>query len=151
MKLLLILISIVALGAVIGAVVIGVRTFDDTVVDKPYEHGLAYDTDHHEKISSGWNIAILNKDLFIGKNDVQFSVTDRDNIPVSDIEVSVLLSRPASGSYDMTYRATAAGKGQFGIIADLPLYGYWNAKIRVKDRDNTVTFDRTLFAKKKQQ
>lgn len=145
MKPLLIIVSLIGLCAVIGAIVVGTRTFDGTVVDKPYERGLAYDAAHHAKEASGWNAEIRNKGLITGKNDILISVLDRNGRPVADAEVSVIVSRPSTPSYDKTYKA-AAEKGLFRITADLPLYGYWDAKIQVSDKAKTVTFERTLFA-----
>lgn len=146
MKLLLVVITLVGLGAVIGAVVVGTRNFDGTVVDKPYERGLTYDAVHHEREKSGWNTEILNKGLTTGMNDILLSVTDRNNRPMTDAEVSVVISRPSSSSYDRTYKAAITEKGQFRIAADLPLYGYWNAKIMITAQGKSIIFERTLFA-----
>ncbi|MBI5076463.1 MAG: FixH family protein [Nitrospirae bacterium] len=147
MKFLIIIVSIIGIGAVIGAVVVGTRTFDGTVVDKPYERGLSYDAVHHEKEASGWQVEILNKDLATGKNNILISVLDRNGRPATDAEVSVIVSRPSTPSYDKTYKAEAE-KGQFRITAELPLYGYWDAKILVSDKARTVTFEKTLFAER---
>ena len=149
MKFLLIIVSIIGIGAVISAVVVGIGTFDGTVVNKPYEQGMSYDAVHHEKKASGWNAEILNKDLTIGTNTILLSVTDRNNRPVTGVEVSVMVSRPSSASYDRTYKSAATEKGQFRITADLPLYGYWDAKVQVTDKARSVTFERTLFAEQK--
>lgn len=149
MKFLLIIVSIIGIGAVIGAVVVGIRTFDGTVVDKPYERGLSYDAVHHEKVASGWNAEILNKEFTIGTNDILLSVTDRNNRSVTEVEVSVVVSRPSSASYDRTYKAAATEKGQFRLTVDLPLYGSWDAKVQVTDRSRSITFEQTLFAERK--
>jgi len=149
MKLLLIIVSIIGLGAVIGAVVVGSRNFDGTVVDNPYESGLAYDAVHHEKEASGWYAEILNRILTTGRNDILISITDRNHRPVTDVEVSVMVSRPSSASYDRTYKAVMTDRGQFRLTADLPLYGYWDAKVQVTDRARSVSFEQTLFAEQK--
>jgi nitrogen fixation protein FixH len=149
MKTVLGIVSLIGTAAVIGAVVVGIRTFDGTVVDKPYERGLSYDAVHHEKEVSGWNAEILNRDLTIGVNDILLSVVDRNDRPVTDVEVSVVISRPSSASYDKTYKTVATEKGQFRLTADLPLYGYWDAKVQVTDKSRSITFERTLFAERK--
>lgn len=149
MKLLLIIVSMIGLSAVIGALVVGTRTFDGTVVDKPYERGLAYDAVHHSKEASGWSAEILNKDLTTGKNDILLAVIDKNGRVVADVEVTVVVSRPSSASYDKTYKAAATERGLFRITADLPLYGYWDAKVQVSDRSRTVTFEKILFAEQK--
>jgi len=94
MKRVLAVVTLIGLAAVIGAFVIGMRTFDGTVVDKPYEHGLAYDAVHHEKESSGWIAEIVNRQFTIGTNTLLLSVTDRNRRPVTDVEISVVVSRP---------------------------------------------------------
>ena len=151
MKFLLILVSLIGLGAVIGAVVVGTRTFDGTVVDKPYEQGLSYDAVHHEKEASGWNVQILNKELTSGSNDILLSVTDRNGRPVTDTGVTVVLGRPSSSSYDRTYNAASTGEGTFKIAADLPLYGYWNAKIQITAQGKSIIFEKTIFAEQKKR
>jgi nitrogen fixation protein FixH len=149
MKLLLILISIIGLGAVVGAVVVGTRSFDGTVADKPYEQGLAYDAAYHAKVESGWNVEIMKQEFITGSNDIMISVTDRNNKPVTDAEISVSISRPSSSAYDRTYKAVAAEKGMFRIAAELPLYGYWTAKIQVAKENRSVIFEKTLFAEQR--
>ncbi len=150
MKLLLVIVAIIGLSAVIGAVVVGTRSFDGTVVDKPYERGLSYDAAHHEKEASGWNAEILNKGLTVGKNDILLSITDKEGRKVTDVEVTVVISRPSSSTYDKTYKASEE-KGLFRIAADLPLYGYWDAKVQVSDRSRTVTFEKRLYAAEKSE
>ncbi|MBI5848068.1 MAG: FixH family protein [Nitrospirae bacterium] len=149
MKLLLIVVSIIGLSAVIGAVVIGTRTFDGTVVDRPYERGLAYDAAHHEKEASGWRLDVLNPSFTTGKNDIRFLLTDRNGTPLSDVEIALSISRPSSKDYDKTYAAAKTEQGQYTANADLPLYGYWDAKVQVRDSSRSITFERTLFANQK--
>jgi len=149
MKLLLIIVSIIGLSAVIGAVVVGTRTFDGTVVDKPYERGLAYDAVHHEKEVSGWNVEILNKTFASGTNDILLSVTDRNGKPLTDAEITLSISRPSSKTFDKTYAAVKTGNGQFIAKADLPLYGYWTASVQVTEKGKSVAFEKTLFAERK--
>lgn len=146
MKLLLIIISIIGIGSVIGAIVVGIRTFDGTVVDKPYERGLSYDAVHHEKEASGWKLEMLNQSYTTGGNDILISVADINSRPITDVEVTAVISRPSSASYDRTYKAIATEKGLFKITADLPLYGYWDAKVQVTDRSRTILFEKTIFA-----
>jgi nitrogen fixation protein FixH len=149
MKLLLIIVSIIGIGSVIGTLVVGTRTFDGTVVDKPYERGLSYDSVHHEKEASGWKLDILNQSFTIGKNDILLSVTDRNGKPLTDVEIALSISRPSSKAYDKTYKAVKTEKGQFMAGADLPLYGYWTASVQVTEKGKSITFEKTLFAERK--
>ncbi len=149
MKLLLIIVSIIGLSAVIGAVVVGTRTFDGTIVDKPYEHGLAYDAVHHEKEVSGWNVEILNKTFTSGTNDILLSVTDRNGKSLTDAEIVLSISRPSSKAFDRTFKAVKKENGQFIAQADLPLYGYWIASVQVTEKSKSIVFEKTLFAEQK--
>ena len=149
MKLLLIIVSIIGLGAVIGSVVVGTRTFEGTIVEKPYEQGLAYDAIHHEREASGWNVEILNKELTSGTNDILLSVTDRNRKPLADAVISLSISRLASRGFDKTYKAAKTEKGQFIAKADLPAYGYWTASVQVTEKGKSITFEKTLFAERK--
>lgn len=146
MKLLLVIVSIIGLGAIVGAVVVGTKNFDGTVVDKPYERGLAYDADRHERDESGLNVEVISKELSAGANDILFSVNDKNGRRVTDVGVSVSISRPSSSSYDKTYKADLTEQGLFRIAAELPLYGYWSAKIQIAKENRSVTFEKTLFA-----
>ena len=149
MKLVLVIVTMIGLSAVIGAVVVGTRNFDGTVVDKPYERGLVYDAMHHEKEASGWNVEILNKELTSGSNDILLSVTDRNGKPLTDAEITLSISRPSSKTFDKTYKAVKKEKGQFSAKADFPLYGYWTASVQVTEKDKSITFEKTLFAEQK--
>lgn len=149
MKLSLIIVSIIGLSAVVGAVVFGIRTFDGTVVDKPYERGLSYDAIHHEKDASGWKLDILNQSFTTGKNDILISVTDRNGKPLTDVELALSISRPSSTAFDKTYKAAKTEKGQFIAEADLPLYGYWNTRVKVTNKGRSILFEKTIFADQK--
>ncbi len=149
MKTVLIIIALIGIGSVIGAIVVGTRSFDGTVVDKPYERGLSYDAVHHEKEASGWKLDILNQSFTIGKNDILLSVTDRNGKPLTDVEIALSISRPSSKAYDKTYKAAKTEKGQFMAGADLPLYGYWDTRVQVTDKGKSIMFEKTLFAEQK--
>lgn len=151
MKLLLIIVSIIGMSAVIGAVVVGTRTFDGTVVDKPYERGLSYDATHHEKEASGWRLDILNRSFTTGKNEILFSVTDNKGKPLAGVELTLSISRPSSQAYDITYTAAKTEEGRFSAEADLPLYGYWDAKVRITDRSRSILFEKTIYAEQGKQ
>jgi len=51
-----ILIGIVSCGAgsVVTTVIVGSRSFEGIVVDKPYERGLSWDREQKERIESAW-------------------------------------------------------------------------------------------------
>lgn len=146
MKTLLIIVSIIGLAAVIGAIVVGRNTFDGIVVDKPYERGLAYDAAQKERETSGWVVDIVDPSPVAGRNELIISATDRNGNPLTDAEMSLTISRPSSATYDRTYAAVRTTKGQFRAEIELPLYGHWDVKIRVKADGKDITFERKVFA-----
>jgi len=51
-KILIVLVAVAALGAVVGAITIGARLKEPTVVADPYQAGLHYDDHRHEPVSA---------------------------------------------------------------------------------------------------
>ena len=146
MKTLLIIVSIIGLAAVVGAIVVGRSTFDGIVVDKPYERGLTYDAVQKEREASGWVVDIVDPSPVVGRNELIISATDGKGSPLPDAEISLTISRPSSASYDRTYAAVRTTRGQFRAEIELPLYGHWDVKIRVKAEGKNITFEREVFA-----
>ena len=95
MKTLISSVVIVGLSAVIGAVVIGIKSFDGTVTVKPYEEGLAWDEAHKVK---------LNSDILkMGENNLQFTLLDKHGASLDlSSAVSLNISRPSTDAYDKT-------------------------------------------------
>ena len=151
MKALLITVVFIGIAAVAGTIIVGMSTFDGTVVDKPYEQGLAYDAMQKEREASGWNVDILNPSFSVGRNDLLISVTDRDGRHLTNIGISLTISRPSSAAYDRTYKTVQTEDGQFKAETDLPLYGYWDARIQVTSKEKHITFERQIFAAKGKQ
>lgn len=145
MKKLLVMVSIIGIAAVIGAIVVGTSTFDGTVVETPYEKGLAWDVEQNERISSGWTVGILPLSPRVGMNDLHVTVTDETEKPLPG-KVVLIVSRPSSKAYDREYRTGRNEKGSYDATIELPLYGYWDLDIRVTAAGKTISFRRTLFA-----
>jgi len=146
LKTLLVLVAIIAIAAVLGAIVVGKSTFDGTVVDKPYESGLAYDAVQKEREASGWNVAIVNPSGHVGKNELMISVIDKDGRHLSATDVTLTISRPSSTAYDKTYTTIRTDTGPFRAEITLPLYGYWDAEIHVTAEGKSITFERKFLA-----
>lgn len=149
MKILLIIVCIIGLAAVIGAIVVGKSTFEGTVVDKPYEQGLSYDALRKEREASGWNVDIMRPAFSVGRNDLIISVTGKNGAMLTNAEVSLMVSRPSTSTYDRTYNMSRTDKGQFKAVIDLPLYGHWDAKIHVTAEGKSIIFERNIFAGQK--
>jgi nitrogen fixation protein FixH len=146
MRTVLIIVSILGLAAVIGAVIVGRSTFDGTVVDRPYEQGLEYDAVQKERAASGWSVNIVTPSFRVGKNDLLIKVTDRLGLPLEVDALSVTVSRPSSAAYDQTYATLRTDTGRFSTEINLPLYGYWDARMQVTQQNKTITFEHRIFA-----
>ena len=96
MKTFMVIAVIAALAAVGGSIIVGVRSFDGTVTDNPYEKGLLWDDMRNRKSKLGWKVIIDDAKCRIGDNDVITSIMDRNNMPVDIDLISVIRSRPSS-------------------------------------------------------
>lgn len=146
MKAALTIVSVIGLSAVIAAILVGRSTFDGTVVDRPYERGLQYDAVLKETAASGWSVNILPLSFHTGRNELLIEVTDRQGLPLNAAGVAVVMSRPSTAAYDRTYAAMTIAPGRFRTELNLPLYGYWDAKIQVTQENHTIIFDKRIFA-----
>ncbi|RJQ15309.1 MAG: hypothetical protein C4560_10705 [Nitrospiraceae bacterium] len=103
MKTLIVIVTIIALSAVVGAIVVGVRVFDGVVVENPYETGLEWDRIQNEKADSG-------------------PLNDRDLHAVFDIN-----PKPVRTMTDLVFRVVLKEKDRAvpdaGIILDLTMPG----------------------------
>lgn len=148
MKLVIVIVTIIGLAAVIGAIVVGTRSFDGTVVDKPYDRGLVWDAEQRQRRESGLSIEMNNRPVRVGRNDISFRVSQKEGQTLSGTTVNVMVSRPSTRAYDRTYTAAGLKGGLYMASIDLPLYGYWDAKIAVSANEKIVTFEQKLFAER---
>lgn len=148
MKTLIIIVTLIGLSAVVGAIVIGIKSFEGTVVDKPYETGLAWDSTEKEKASLGWKLELGTKRFKTNENVLLLNVFDKEGKPLPDAEISIKVSRPSTGAYDKVYVAPMQPGGAYQALVQLPLFGHWDVKVQVKSEGKTVVFDEKIFAEK---
>ncbi len=147
MKILIIIVTTIALSAVVGSVIIGKKVYDGVVVEKPYEQGLLWDKMQDNKVKSGWNAVINNKNFKTGDNKVSISVFDKNGEPLSDAVVSIVISRPSTSAYDKNYDAVKIiHDGLYTAAVNFPLYGSWDMKIKVNQKRDSVLFEERIFA-----
>ncbi len=141
------IVSLIGLAAVIGAIAVGRSAFDGTVTDKPFERGLVWDDVQKEKAASGWSVSIQGSSMRVGHNEIIISVTDREKKPLAAAGVSLTLSRPSSAFHDRTYAMPVSDdSGQSRAEVELPLYGYWDAKVLISKEGKNISFDNKIFA-----
>lgn len=148
MKALIALVTLIALSAVIAAIVIGSRSFEGIVTEKPYEKGLSWDRTKDEKKSLGWDVEIPEKRFTVGKNTLIFSILDKKGEPLEGASISVTVSRPSTTAYDRTYKGERLDDGSSRAVVDFPLYGYWDLKIQVVKDQVNVIYTKNIFAEK---
>ncbi len=139
-------ISVIALAATIGAIVIGSESFEGIVVDKPYEAGLAWDATHQNHANLGWTIAVAGAPFKIGKDDVIVTVLDKKHALIRDAVVAVTISRPSTRAYDRTFQTSPLSDGRYHATVALPLLGNWDLNIEVNDKSDRTSFHETIYA-----
>jgi nitrogen fixation protein FixH len=142
----IILTCILALAATIGAIVVGSRSFEGIVVDKPYETGLAWDRERRNQEDLGWSVALQEATYKTGKNDLIVMVRDKNGAPLSDAVVSVAVTRPSTRAFDRTYQTVLRPNGLYYAAIDLPLYGNWGVIIDVSRRNERTSFNKIISA-----
>ena len=137
---------LLALGATIGTIVVGSRSFEGIVVDKPYEAGLAWDQERRNQESLGWSVGLQETTFKTGKNDLVVIVRDKNGAPLSDAVVSVAVSRPSTRAFDRTYRTVVQPNGRYLAAIDLPLYGNWGVLVEVSRKKEHTSFNKMISA-----
>ena len=148
MRILIIVISITALAATLGAIVVGRQSFEGLVVEKPYETGLKWDESRQKQTNLGWTVSVQGAPFKTGKNELVVNIIDNSGSLITDAIITVTVSRPATGAYDNTYRTVRQADGRYHAFIGLQLYGNWDVIIDVsRDNDSTI-FKEAIFAER---
>ena len=147
----IVLICILALAATIGAIVVGSRSFEGIVVDKPYETGLAWDEERRNQESLGWSVDLQKATFKTGKNDLIIMVRDKNGSLLSDAVVSVAVSRPSTRAFDRIYLTVVQPNGRYRTEIDLPFYGNWDLIVDVSRKKERTSFNKMISAKQDRQ
>ncbi len=143
MKTLVIVVTIIGLSAVIGSIIVGKLMFDGKVVDAPYETGLRYD--ELEALKAELDLEILNKNLITGENELVFILKDKYGRPLTDPQITLIISRPSTTRYDREYPVSFAGEGRYSSKVLFPFYGYWDIKIRLSYNWKPVILEKRVY------
>lgn len=165
MRIAIILICILALAATLGAIVVGMRTFDGLVVEKPYETGLAWDEIQRKKTNPGRNDCDIQREpCFQETGDgmiVEFDIQPKPLTAMSDLVFIVELKKnslpikDASVMMELTMPGMFMGKnrpalkqvsdGRFegkGVITSCPSgKKTWQAEVIVARGEKTAVID----------
>ena len=145
MKVFMVIAVIAALAAVGGSVLVGIRSFDGTVSDHPYEEGLQWDEKEKKKNLLGWQIEFMNRDFRTGDNEVELSLLDKEGKPMAADVVRVLTSRPATPAYDKYFDTMKVREGRYRSTVHFPLYGYWDVGVKVSERGESLLINNKIY------
>ena len=146
MRTLIILVSVLAVAATIGTIVVGRHSFEGIVVDKPYETGLAWDAIQQNRERLAWKTAIQQTTFTTGRNDLIVTVRGKDGLPLANALVRVNISRPSTRAFDRTFQTNQQADGSYQGTIDLPLYGNWYLNIFVSRNPDRTSFRKSIFA-----
>jgi nitrogen fixation protein FixH len=148
MKALLTAVVIIGLLAVAGSIMVGIGSFDGAVTVHPYEKGLQWDTIQKRKESLGWHVIINNEFLYTGRNEISFSIVDRNGMAVDGKDIEVIISRPSSSSHDAKVTATVREEGGYKAIVNFPLYGYWDITFVIGTGGEETEIEERIFVER---
>jgi nitrogen fixation protein FixH len=140
MKLVIALVCLCGLGAVAGAVIVGTRSFDGTVVEHPYERGLAWDRDRDRKRDSQLAVRLTRSSFTPGPATATFAIAGAAAPTVGDRDVAVRVSRPASAAYDTEFPARRQADGSWAAPVRLPLAGRWELIVVIERPAGKIEF-----------
>ncbi len=140
-KALIIGIIIGAMGIIGASLAVGISTRDVEIEDNAYEAGLHYDQACKRKAELGWQVH-LPRTVTAGSSVIPVEVHDRTGAKIRDADVVLELDR--RGSHDVrAYRCTNNGRYEAAVKLDTP--GYWDARIQVTRRNDTIRFEEAIY------
>jgi nitrogen fixation protein FixH len=137
-------IAVAALGAVVGAIWVGVQYHENTVVADPYEAGVHLDEARHAAKRLGWTLDVDEERLRTGPGGLRLSLRDRDGAPLDGAEVRVRLSRAGTSKLDRSAPARPEGEGRYVAAVELPEAGLWDLGVSVRRGADRLAFDRRV-------
>ena len=146
MRALIIFISILALGVTATTIVVGSRSFEGLVVEKPYESGLVWDKAEQQKTLLGWQVSLDNASLRVGTTNMNINIFDRTGRRLKDADVSVKLTRPETTAYDHGYKASPQPDGSYRASVTFPVQGNWQAVVAVAQGKNQAVYTLPVYA-----
>jgi len=147
MKALIGIVGFVVLALTAVTIIVGTRTFEGTVVDKPYEAGLAWDAERRNRAELGWSASLAREVYAVGEDEILVEAFDRDHRPLTGAAVTIGVSRPSTNAYDKSYPAVARKEGGYLAKASLPLQGAWDIAIGIAVGGKSTSFTETVRAR----
>lgn len=139
-----------ALTAVAGTIVVGINTFDGTVTDHPYERGLEWEKLEQKKSELGWTCTIHNSFFKQGKNNLLFTLKNKDGQPLDASKIEIKITRPSTDTHDKLYAVQNRGSGMYASEAYFPLIGHWDLLFSVTKGSDHITIHKNIYIKKEE-
>jgi nitrogen fixation protein FixH len=149
MKVLIGFVTLTAILAVAGSFIVGIKNFDGTVSERPYEEGLLWDEVLRKKASLGWSVDIEKKRFTTGSNDITIAILNKLRQPLKNADISVMISRPSTTVYDRDVQVVKSGEGLYRANIDFPLFGYWYITTEVSQERERLPFKKRIFVEKR--
>ncbi len=146
MRVLIIVVCFIAVSATVMTIIIGKKSFEGLVVDKPYETGLAWDVEQAKKTSLNWTMVIQNKSFHTGQNRIDFTLRDKDGSPVRDAVMMIRISRPSTARFDRSFQVSCGRDARCQASVVFPRYGLWDIILDVTKDHQTSILQKRIFA-----
>jgi nitrogen fixation protein FixH len=140
------IVCVLTLAATIVTIIVGTRSFEGIVVDKPYETGLAWDEQARQKSKLGWKVSVAGARFPTGENELAIDAVDRYGQPLENIAVTATVSRPSTRDFDKTYTAVRQQNGRYRSSVVFPLYGAWDITIDVSRNGDRGVYRQAVYA-----
>ena len=145
MKTTISIVSILAMAAVIGAIVIGNMSFDGTVTESPYETGLMWDEIQKERVASGLTIRLNKRQFKKGRNIILFQIEKTK--PANIDSITIKRSRPSTDDFDKEVPVTLISDEKYQAGLDFPLVGSWDLIATVKVNGKDILFSNRIHVR----
>ncbi len=140
MKIVIAIVAALALGAVVGAIWVGMNTFERTVVADPYESGIHHDADRRKAQALGWNVAVDEGSLRASPAaTLAVTLTGKDGAPVDDADVLFRVSRAGTSRLDGSAKANRAGAGRYAAVLPMNEAGFWDLDVVIRRGGESIT------------
>ncbi|MFC1769506.1 FixH family protein [Nitrospirota bacterium] len=147
MKIILSLIALIGLGAVVGAVVVGSMSFEGTVVEKPYEAGITWDTERKNQERLGWNMDVGKHTFIEGNNNFDLMIRDKKGMPLKvSGSISLSAERPSNNNFHIEALIKPIPDGTFSANLTLPSFGLWDLNAAIEHNGERLNITRRINA-----
>jgi nitrogen fixation protein FixH len=144
MKFTILIVSVLALSAVVGAIVVGNMSFEGIVVDDPYETGLIWDEIQNDRESSGIVIRLQSSHFNKGKNRIRLLLEKSKPVDIDSIVLKI--SRPTTVALDRQVAISSLSGNEYQADVDLPLIGNWDLIVQVTINGKRILFSNRIYA-----